>query len=316
MTLHPVLPAALLLAVAAAVVAVQAVALRRWRSSGRHRGALWRWVGVTLAALLLLVAATRPVIGAAQTVAAGDAQPNVFVLVDRSPDMAVRDMDDRTRMDVARADIDALIARFPHARFAVIEFASAPTLRWPLSPDTWSLGPVLDSLRPDEAGGDAAALANAGAANTVLRYQLISASAQYPRATNLVFYLGAGAHQSRTPPREFDLPAGAVDGGAVLGYGTAAGGTLPGGERSPVSDAVLRAIAGQLHVPYVPRADSTALTLPGGDAAAGSSSPTSGARTELYWLPAGAAAVLILIELYAVLREIRRRRSVGVREVP
>ena len=38
---------------------------------------------------------------------------------------------------------------------------------------------------------------NAGAANTVLRYQLIGAAQQYPRARNLVFYLGAGAQRIR-----------------------------------------------------------------------------------------------------------------------
>jgi hypothetical protein len=300
MTLHPVLPAAPLLAMAAIVVAAQAVALRRLRASARHRGQLWRWVGITSAALLILVAAARPVIGDTQTVAAGDAQPNVFVVVDRSSDMAVKDMGGRTRMDVARNDIGALIARYPQARIAVIEFASAPALRWPLSPDTWSLGPVLDTLTP--ATGDAAAQTNAGAANTILRYQLISASAQYPRAANLVFYLGAGAPESRTPPRQFEPPAGAVDGGAVLGYGTA------DSARAPINAAALRAIADQLHVPYVARADTTALTLPGGEAAGRSSSPTSGPRTELYWLPAMAAAVLLLVELYAVLRDIRGRR--------
>ena len=72
--------------------AAQVVALRRWRASGRSRTALWRWLGVTSAALLLLVAATRVVITADDepaTRSAGDVEPNVFLLVDRSPDMAV-----------------------------------------------------------------------------------------------------------------------------------------------------------------------------------------------------------------------------------
>ena len=129
MTLHPVLPPLLLAAVAALLVAAQVVALRPWQASGRNRAALWRWLGVTSAALLLVVAATRVVIIAddeAATRSAGDAEPNVFLLVDRSPDMAVRDLDGRTRMEVARDDIEALIDRYPQARFAVIGFASAP----------------------------------------------------------------------------------------------------------------------------------------------------------------------------------------------
>ena len=105
----------------------------------------------------------------------------------------------------------------------------------------------------------------------MLRYQLISAVQQYPRATTLVFYLGAGAPESRLPAREFDPPADSVDGGAVLGYGTAAGGPIPGTdiERSAVDDAALRAVADQLGVPYVARSDGAPLAavLPDGGAA-------------------------------------------------
>ncbi len=158
-------------------------------------------------------------------------------------------------MEVARNDLEALIDRYPRARFAVIGFSSAPSLDWPLSADTWSLRPVLDTITPYAYGPDAVTLTNAGAASTVLRYQLISAVQQYPRATTLVFYLGAGAPESALPAREFVPPAEAVDGGAVLGYGTPAGGRIPGTdiERSAVDETTLRAVADQLGVPYVAR---------------------------------------------------------------
>ena len=276
MTLYPVLPPLLLAAVAALFVGARVVAFRQWQASGRHRAALWRWLGVTSAAILLLIAATRVVIVVDDQAAirsAGDTEPNVFLLVDRSPDMAVRDLGDRTRMEVARDDIEALIDRYPHARFAVIEFASDPTLRWPLSADTWSLRPELDAVTPYGYDPDAVTQTNAGAASTVLRYQLISAVQQYPRAMNLVFYLGAGAGESRLPAREFDPPADSVDGGAVLGYGTVAGGPIPNADtdRSAVDEATLRTIASQLGVPFVARSDSAPLAdvLPDGGAGAG-----------------------------------------------
>ncbi|CAN5555707.1 hypothetical protein BH09ACT7_BH09ACT7_44880 [soil metagenome] len=319
MTLHPVLPLLVLAVVAALLIVAQVVALRRWQASGRSRAALWRWFGITSAALLLLIAAARPVIvdGDEQaTRTAGGAEPNVFLVIDRSPDMSVRDLDDRTRMDVAREDIEALIDRYPDARFAVIGFASAPSLDWPLSADTWSLRPEMDAVTPDAFGPDAVAQTNAGAANTVLRYQLIAATQQYPRARNLVFYLGAGAPESDFPAREFDPPAGSVDGGAVLGYGTAAGGPIPGTDvqRSSADDAVLRTIAEQLEVSYVPRSDAAPLALPDDgaqDDSAASVSAASG-QTEMYWIPALGAAVLVLIELYLVLRAFRRSRLAGV----
>jgi LPXTG-motif cell wall-anchored protein len=318
-----VLPLALLAAAAAVLVGAQVVALRRWRASGRNRRALWRWALVTVAALLLVVAATRVVfVGDDQAPArsAGDLEPSVFLVVDRSPDMAVRDLGGRSRMDVARDDLEVLVDRYPRARFSVIGFASTPSVAWPLSADTWSLRAVLDTLTPYAPAPDAVAQTNAGAASTVLRYQLISAVQQYPRARTLVFYLGAGAPESELPAREFTPPAGAIDGGAVLGYGTAEGGPIPGTdiERSSVDDATLRAVAGQLGVPFVARSGSGPLTaeLPDGGTDEQAAAVASTGETETYWLPALGAAVLILIELYLVLRDFRRSRFVGVDVVP
>lgn len=311
MTAHPVLPPLLLIAVAVLLIVAQILALRRWRASGRDRTTLRRWLLVSAAAVLLVVAASRVVIVAddeAATRSAGDLEPSVFLVVDRSPDMAVRDLDGQTRMEVARNDIQTLIDRYPDARFAVIGFASAPSLDWPLSADTWSLRPVVDTINPYAYGPDTVTQTNAGAAATVLRYQLISAVQQYPRATTLVFYLGAGAPESQLPPREFAPPTGSVNGGAVLGYGTSA------------DETTLRGVAGQLGVPYIARSGSTPLgaELPDGGATDDQSAAVASADTgtETYWLPALGAAVLILIELYLVLRDFRRSRDVRVEVAP
>src|SRR6202042_2597558 len=103
---------------------------------------------------------------------------------------------------------------------------------------------------------------------------------QYPRAKNLVFYLGAGAIPPDDSAAEFDVPDNAVDGGAVLGYGPAA--------------ASLREVAGQIGVPYLPRDGRAPLTnaLPA-DTADPASPPLgahAGSGTELYWAFALAAA--------------------------
>ena len=318
MTLHPVLPP-LVLAVTAVLVAAQFIALRRWRKSGRNRTMLWRWLLVTSAAVLLVFSAIRVIITGdddSATRSAGDTEPNVFLVVDRSPDMAVADIDGRSRMEVAREDIEALIDRYPRARFAVIGFASAPILQWPLSADTWSLRAVLDILTPYAYSQDAVTQTNAGAAGTLLRYQLISAVQQYPRATTLVFYLGAGAPESQLPAREFDPPVNSVDGGAVLGYGTPVGGPVPGTDSplSAIDETTLRAVSGQLGVPYIERSGGALPTtqLPGpGGANEATAVASTGGQTETYWVPALVAAALILVELYFVLRDFRRSRFVS-----
>lgn len=301
MRLEPVLPPLLLAALAVLLIAARVMTFGRVRARGGGWPAVWRWSALTTAGLLLLVAALGPTVGGRRDTVprpAGDRDPNIFVILDRSPEMSEPGADGRSRMAAARDDIVALIERHPGARFALISFADRPAVEWPLSADTWSLRPVVESMNAYAATPDA----NVGAAASVLRYQLIGAVQQFPRARNLVFYLGAGAAESQAPQREFQLPEGAVDGGAVLGYGGAGA-------------QALRGVADQIGVPFVPRtdaappADALGAGETGGQAPA---APPVTSATRLYWVFAGVAALLLLAELYLVLREYRRTQSIDV----
>ncbi|MCF6389900.1 hypothetical protein L2K20_23250 [Mycobacterium sp. MBM] len=248
--------------------------------------------GLVLAAVLLLIAVLRPTIGGNEpsvTRIAGELEPSVFLIVDRSAAMA-------PHLAVARDDMATVIDRYPDARFSVISFDARPALDWPLSADSWSLRALIAALSAYPANAEV--MTNAGAASTVLRYQLIGAVQRYPKAPNLVFYFGAGAPDSAAPQREFQVPAGAVDGGAVFGYG--AGGT-PG----------LQAVADQLGVTYRPRADIASVDQAVPDAGEAGQRVENGGPAqgfELYWVLGGVAAVLVLIEFYHALRHLRRTR--------
>ena len=163
----------------------EAVALRRWRASGRSRAALWRWIGVTLGGTVArrLGNSCRDH-GRRRIRHSERRRPRTERVPAHRPltGHGGPDLEGRTRMELAHNDIQALIDRYPQARFAVIGFASGPSLEWPLSADSWSLRPVMDTVTPYTYGSDAVTQTNAGAANTVLRYQLISAVQQYPRA--------------------------------------------------------------------------------------------------------------------------------------
>lgn len=314
MTFQPVLPPVVLLVIAAVVIALRLLTMRRLHTTAGARWAtVWRWSGLTLAVLLILIAAARPGIehgerGAAAATRSAE-NTNVFFVVDRSADTAVEDYGDRqSRMSGIRSDIEALIDQYPRARFGLIAFASRPSLDWPLSEDAWSLRPEVARLAPypsSEADEDT----NAAAAANVLRYQLIAAGQQYPDSTSLVFYFGSGAAGSRAPQGEFDPTQGSVDGGAVFGYGAAR------------NEAGLRRIAEQLGVPYVDRDDGRPISESAPDGGAVQSATNvvtpSGAaeRTELYWVFTLLAAVLLLFELFASIRDVRRTRSAR-RDVP
>jgi hypothetical protein len=306
MTLAPALPSLVLLGIAIVVIALRLLTMRRLHATAGARWAtVWRWAALTLAVLLILIAAARPGIEHGErgaTATARSAQnTNVFLVVDRSADTAVEDHGDRqSRMSAIRNDIEALIDQYPGARFALIAFAARASLDWPLSDDAWSLRPEVAGIAP-YAASDTAEDVNAAAAANVLRYQLIGAGQQYPDSKSLVFYFGSGAAGSRAPQGEFDPTKGSVDGGAVFGYGAAQ------------DEPALRRVAEQLGVPYVNRDDGRPIaeSVPGSGApqAAGTATTSASAgRTELYWVFTLLAAVLLLFELFASIRDVRRTR--------
>jgi Ca-activated chloride channel homolog len=312
MTFDPVLPAPALGAIAVALIALRLVALRlairSATASGSGRRGIRRWCAMTLAVLLVLLAAARPGTGTTaeeETPVTAQGGANVYFVVDRSADSAIEDFGGGTRMSGIRDDIQTLIGSHPGARFAVISFASRPATDWPLSSDAWSLEPVVDALNPSGDTADGSDQVNAGAAATVLRYQLIAAGQQYPTSDNLVYYFGSGAGQSSAPQGMFDTDA--VDGGAVYGYGAGPG----------LDETALRAVAGQLGVPYVRRAAGT--PLPQAETPTGqplSSPQAAPARVEFYWLLTTVAALLLLAEIYLSARELRRTRSSYREAVP
>ncbi|OBH63430.1 VWA domain-containing protein [Mycobacterium sp. E2479] len=297
MTFQPVLPWPILAVVAGALLLARLVALRQaLLSAGRRRRAALRWAAVTLAVLMLIAATTRPALlddGNQRGATPAGANLNVFLVVDRSAYSGVEnDGYGQPRIVGMREDIEALIKRYPAARYALVGFASKASLDWPLSEDVWSLRPTITALTAQSPSPDA----DAGAADNVLRYQLIQATQQYPGSRNVVLYFGSGAPGSRVTQGEFNLIRGSVAGGAVLGYGRA----------ETIDEAELRRLAAQLDVNYLHRDLGAPLQplLP--------DSPPSrvdaSERAELYWLPALLAAGLLLAEIYLSVREFRRGR--------
>jgi Ca-activated chloride channel homolog len=316
MTFQPVLPPVILIVIAVAVITLRLLTMRQlYATTGARWATVWRWCGLTLAVLLVMIAAARPGIEPggqeSATLKESGQNTNVFFIVDRSVDSRVEDYGDgMSRMSGIGADIAALIDRYPQARFALIAFAARPSLDWPLSDDAWSLRPVIARLAPYDEVPEDTNQVNAAAAANVLRYQLIAAGQQYPDSENLVFYFGSGAGGSRAPQGEFDPPPGSVDGGAILGYGTQGGAD----GASALNEPGLHRIAQQLGVPYVHREDGRPFTqaAPQPDTAQSAETPVASAgaveRTELYWVFTLLAAVLLLFEVYLSVREFRRTR--------
>ncbi|GAB3064538.1 vWA domain-containing protein [Sediminivirga luteola] len=323
MTFDPQIPVALILLGAALAVAGCVWLLVTGPQPGRRLS----WA-LRLAAVLLLTAAMlRPgVPGEPGEELASDA--DVFLLVDTTASMGATDWDGEARLDGVRADIDALVRELPGARYSLITFDTEAVTRMPLSTDTTALASALELMEPEYA------LYSRGsspwAAAGYLRERLEAAGDRHPDAARLVFYFGDGEATAHEPVAGFGEAAELVHGGAVFGYGSAGGATMPRNDPFPsaaeelirdpatgepavsVPDpGTLDAIAAELGVASTMREPGTAI----GEVAAGLALTQLAVpdgrerRTEMHWLPlAGLLAVLTADALLvaARLRILRR----------
>ncbi|MGZ4584029.1 MAG: VWA domain-containing protein [Mycobacterium sp.] len=342
MSAYPVLPGAWIVIISAVLVTIRIVALYRLllrTGAGRIGHLLMRWTGMTLAVVLLVIAACRPGFdrdpaGLPHDLvpsARADVNLNVFFVVDRSVNSRVEDFGDgKSRMSGIRADIGALIDRYPQARFALISYAASASMDWPLSDDAWSLQSVVKGLSPYTlVAPDAVHRADPAAARDVLRAKVGQAAQTFPGSQTFVFYFGEGAAGSRVPAASIDLGRTKIAGGAVLGYGTPSGGPIPQGFvdgkklyqtdgstplNSTIDEGRLKDIAAELDAPYFHREKGQPIggIAPPPDRSAdverdGSMTALVG-RLELYSLFTMTAAALLLAEIVLTIREYRRNR--------
>ena len=221
-----------LLAMGLRVAGVVAVRRRRGRLP---EGRTWLRLGMGLVAILCLgVAATR--VGdesqAKQpprlTTMAAESNVNVFLVVDRSLAMDAYDFDgDEKRILGAKQDFQAVLNKYPTARFSVLSYADEARVEWPLSPDVWSLIPYLHNFTlyggEDTWDEGANPKVDVAASSSVLAEQLTRAAHDYPGSANLVYLFGSSSDPGDW---KFDIPKGQISGGAVFGYGTKEGSTV------------------------------------------------------------------------------------------
>ncbi|WP_200950611.1 vWA domain-containing protein [Arthrobacter sp. Soil762] len=344
MTLQPILPWWVMAPLIAAVVLFlvwRLVQATRERSAGMRRDWLFRSALV----LLLLAAALRPgVPGGSSQAAAADV--NVFFVVDTSSSIAAEDYGDGSpRLDGVRQDIMAIAGELAGARFSLLTFDSNAIVRMPLTTDATALDTSVSVLQPQVTAFSKGS--SVTAAGTLLAERLRAARDSHPERPRLVYYLGDGEQTSAKAPAARRLDGGLVDGGAVLGYGTADGGRMKENtgqgsgqgsgqdagagyiqDRSSgtgkdaisvIDEGRLQGIAGQLGVPYVHRSagDPVAPMMQAADPGDFQPAPADGVgggRTELYWLLAAGAFLLALRETVLVLRQwLQLRPGAGVR---
>lgn len=291
---------------------------RQWR----------RLLMIWLLCLMLL----RPCL-AGGTSPSGLTNTDVLFLVDTTNSMTAEDYNGSApRLDGVKQDIKNLTSQLSGARFAMIIFDAQAHLVLPFTSDTTAVTTQANVLTTE------VSLYSQGSSvdlpTELAKKQLSSAKHDHPERNRLVFYLGDGEQTADNPPKSMASLHPLISGGAVLGYGTTAGGKMkeqtsydtkapdqyivdPNTGRealSKIDETTLSTLAKQIGLTYIHRAtpqklDSLVKQLPKGKV--GQTHKNTANATDLYWLLAIVLGGLLLIDLRRIYSRVAEVKGSG-----
>jgi Ca-activated chloride channel family protein len=319
-TIEPMLPVAVLVAVPLLVATALLVAAVRLRSvTGLRRWS--RRLAMMVLVCLILARPATPVDGIPVSAPAVD----VFFVVDTTASMGAEDgTDASTRLAGVQRDIAAIVDELAGADFAMITFDALVTVRVPLTHDAAAVLTATNTLLPEVS--ERSVGSSIGVAAEMLHSQLEAAASSRPDRARAVYYFGDGEQTAARSVESFGASAALIGGGAVTGYGTTAGGVMrvhsgdsPGGTDLIVDPQTgeaavsrfdgrsLSTIAADLGVEYRHSQDGTAMTAGPLVLSVVQQDGTLGraATAEFYWVPALALLVLLVWEFGGLVVAIR-----------
>lgn len=284
------------------------------------------WLRRTLMVLLLLVVALRPV-----TPLEGEQtqrmNANVFFVVDRTGSMNAEDYaGEQPRLEGVKADMERIMGMTEGSRYSIIAFDSTATEQLPLTTDAGAARAWVDTLATEPTAYSKGS--NVDRPLTSLLTALQETEREDPDSHILVYFLSDGENTDDRESESFGQVNPLVDGGAVLGYGTAEGGPMKtrGGENdgqyipdpaggqavSTIDQPQLEKIAADLGVPYLHRTDPEAPIEGTMEGITLRPVPIESARSvasfeDWYWIAAIPLAALFIWELGEMTYRLPRR---------
>ena len=271
LTWRPLLPWGLLVLAGLVGTGVCVLGLLRVYPKG-SRTSVVGWAARLVMVWALVVVAAQP--STATTIPVGTPTSNVDVLlvVDRTGSMAAQDWNgDQPRLDGVRADIATLVDALPGVRWSVLAWDSQAVRTLPFTSDAHALTSWAATLRQEitvYSGGS-----QIDRPLDELTSIVDDEAKRRPQALQYVVVMSDGESTVDGPITSFRGLRDHVAGGAVLGYGTNAGGQMRSydGSADPdpsapwitdesgkpavsrIDEQVLTAVASQLDVPYLHR---------------------------------------------------------------
>lgn len=226
------------------------------------------WMRRLLMVVLIAVVALRPVtpIEGEQT---ERMNANIFFVVDRTGSMNAEDYaGGETRLDGVKADMRQIMERTEGSRYSIIGFDSAAAEQLPLTTDAGAVEAWIDTADVETTSYSQGS--NVDRPLPQLLTALSETKRDDPESSRLVYVFSDGENTDGQESQPFGAVAPLIDGGAVLGYGTAEGGpmTITGGENdgeymmdgseqavSTLDEEQLKTMADAMGVPYLHRTD-------------------------------------------------------------
>ena len=324
MIFEPVIPWWTLLIVQVIVVVCLVLVLRTMSPQARKR---WRArLGVMA---LLFVLLWRPQINIA-AVQERSTLMDVYLVVDVTQSMVAEDYNgSKTRIEGVQADVEVLLKQLSGARFSVITFNNHANVSLGLTTDTSAVKSSVASVPLVQY-----VYANGSTISEplgLLKDSLQKGLKSRPDRLRIVFYFGDGEQTTKDQPERFSSIKQYINGGGVLGYGTASGGPMkeirsytdkveyipvPGTYNSEkalsrIDETNLKTMAADMGVEYFHRetptsgAELTSSLNAGGMAKAESDGVTPGTY-DLAWIIAGLTIFALYYDYLITVRSYRR----------
>lgn len=309
------------------------LALTIWRSV-RSRGERRKdWIRRTLMVVALVAIALTPAVPSRQSTEL-TSNAELFFVVDRTGSMAAEDYNGtEPRLEGVRHDMVALTEAMPGSRYTIIGFDSQATRQLPMTTDARAVRSWAQTLTQEVTSYSAGSAIDRP---LVALTEALEASAERnPANVRLVFVFsdGENTNDDGAAPESYAPLASLVDGGAILGYGTPAGGNMrsydgtsnsgPGTSAPYITDPAtgepavsrldedsLRTVAGELGVGYDRRnsPDPVDHLVEGIDV---QEIASDGRRevlhySDVYWPAAVLLALLLAWEAWDLAREVPR----------
>lgn len=192
-----------------------------WRTRRLGKAIMWRWIRRSIIVVMPVICALGPSIAGGAS-SPGISNLDVIFAVDLTPSMIATDYNGtQQRLIGAKTDLLALAGTLQGAHIEVIAFDSNASVILPSTTYASALYTAVNGMETQISSYSQGSQVDKPI--DLILQELKNSKTANPQRMRLLYYLGDGEQTAGAPLSTFAPIAEYLDGGAVLGYGTAEG---------------------------------------------------------------------------------------------